>query len=105
MIELPSDPNESGPSGILLTPLGTTRLLTPRNSRGFTSEELSDIVQGQITLIQLTNEEKPRRRRRIMCVNAEGKDLKLEFNSKAFIIFEVPCWGLVFIMNFRYFLA
>lgn len=93
------------PSGVLLTPLGITRIISPRSIRGFTSEELSDIVGGQITLVPLRNDDNPRRQNRIMCINAEGMDQNHEFNSKAYSIYEVSCWGTVLIMDAKDFVG
>lgn len=92
------------PEAILLSAHGDTKLITPKNFTHFGVEELSDLVEGQITLIPLSNEKFPRRRRRLMCINFDGREKSLSFNSKAFSIFEVSAWGSVVIMNVRDFL-
>jgi hypothetical protein len=89
------------PDGLVLFPLGETKVINPKNELHFTQDEISELIGGQITIIPLANEEKPRRRRRIMCINLEGEEMNLQFNFKAKSIFDVSCWGIAVILNVR----
>lgn len=94
--------NRPIPDGLLIMPLGETKIISPQNSIRFTDTELTELVGGQIEIIPLVNEDNPRkRRRRIMCINAEGKELNLEPNAKARSIYDVSCWGIVVVINVR----